>query len=147
MTKMRQSCQILRQIESLQGQATTKLLCKLLPEIDMATISATIGNMRKQDRVHKNGRVGSGRAFYYRVNDDWEPGLARKNSKPGDYKPVPPSPSTVRQGSPRNMVVIRFREQKIKMLCRIRDVGVLNGNERDLVIGLINDLGGEEVLR
>lgn len=140
-TKMRQSCQILRQIESLKGRATTSLLAELLPEIDMMTISATIGNMRKQDRVIKNGQVPGSRAYYYRVNDDWEPGLARKPSNKSGYVPKPPSQSQVRQGSASNMVVIRFREQKIKMLRRLQSAGVLNGNEPDLIIGLLADLG------
>ena len=141
MTKMRQSCQILRQIESLKGRATTKLLAELLPEIDMTSISSAIGNMLKQDRVQKNGRVESSRAFFYQVNSDWEPGLARKPRKKGGYVPTPPSPATVRQGSASNMIVIRYREAKVKMLCRLLSAGVLNGNERDLMIGLLADLG------
>lgn len=145
MTKMRMSCQILRQIEHLKGKATTALLAELLPEIEMTTISSVIGNMMKQDRVIKCGEVEKthrGRKrFYYRVNDDWEPGLARKPRKKGDYIPTPPDQRKMLQGSPSNMIVVRYREAKQKMLLRLIDAGVLNGNENDLMLGLLADLG------
>lgn len=143
MTKMRQSCQILRQIEALKGKATTALLCELLPEIDKNTIGSTIGNMVRQDRVHKAGRVEGTRGYYYRVNDGWEPGLARKRRMPAGAGRPPPSPSEQRQLSPGNMKVIRYREQKIKLLMRVqRGFGEqLTSTERDLLIGLLADLG------
>ena len=140
MTKMRQSCQILRQIEHLKGTATTALLCELLPEIEPTTVQATISNMITQDRVQKAGKVPGTRGYFYRVNDEWEPGLARKKRKkaPGAGRP-PPTGSEQRQGSPGNMKVIRYREQKIKLLLRL--MKHTSNNDRDLVIGLLADLG------
>lgn len=126
-----------------EGQGDNGSLCELLPEIDKNTIGSTIGNMVRQDRVHKAGRVEGTRGYYYRVNDGWEPGLARKRRMPAGAGRPPPSPSEQRQLSPGNMKVIRYREQKIKLLMRVqRGFGEqLTSTERDLLIGLLADLG------
>lgn len=152
---LRKRCQILRQIEALAGYATVPRLTELLPEIGGGkVISSAIARLLDQDRIRVVGKEpnpnprGRRMVSRYDVNPEWDPNHETPRAKRARLRRRPKAKShgkAKRELSDAALGVVRFRQQKIGLLRRLRERA--HGNDYDLLTGLLRDLGDPELPR
>lgn len=137
---MRKRCLVLRQIEHLQGKATLDVLCSCLSELTRDSIMKAVNNLAAQDRIikgYKTQKTDSNRPQYqWRVNEDWEPAAEKRR---GLVKGRKNHTEALQTNTTKSLGTVRYRDRKIKMLLGLMDH--VNGTSRDLMIGLLADLG------
>jgi hypothetical protein len=135
---MRISCQVLRQIESLKGEATTAIISDLLPELDKGNISSIISALRRQGRVYISGEVKDGqrgRRFKFAVNPDWErpPGPNAKARKESSGSPLSGT------GLTRVLGVVQYKKEKIAYLKSM--MRHAHAEQRVILVSMLEDYG------
>lgn len=138
---LRIRCEVLKAIAICDG-ATSKVISEMLPELEPKQIQKAIYQLLTQDRIFKTGkqdREGStGRPmFVYIANENWEP--AQKTKAPVKKTGRKTHSESLRTDGPKIIPVIRFRDRKIRLLIGLMDK--VHGNDKDLLIGILADLG------
>lgn len=139
---LRVRCEVLKTIAMLDNP-TSEDVGNVLPDLKPKQIQKAIYQLLTQDRIFKTGqqeRTGSkGRArFTYEARDDWEP--KAKETKSTETKAGRKNHSeSMRTDGGNALGIVRFRDRKIRLLCRLADRA--SGSDKDLIIGILSDLG------
>ncbi len=138
---LRIRCQVLRAVAIRDG-ATSQGIADMLPELSAQQVQKAIYQLLSQDRIFKTGkqeREGSnGRPlFVYEANEDWEPAAVKAKTKKKSGRKT--HSDELRTNSAGGLGVIRFRDRKVRLLIKL--LSKVSGTDKDLLIGLLADLG------